>query len=115
MGKRLAAAGTTPRCGRSLRCSNRSGTALRIPGGGGGDVLDRCGEALAATESLVLASGILNIWRHDPVAVAAQTAELSSTSGGRFLLGLGVSHEAMLGEEYVAPLAKMRSYLDEFP
>lgn len=27
--------------------------------------------------------------------------------------GSGVSHEVLIGEEYVAPLAKMRSYLDE--
>ena len=38
---------------------------------------------------------------------------LWAASGDRFLLGLGVSHELLIGEEYVAPLAKMRSYLDE--
>ena len=87
--------------------------ALWIPGGAGGDVLDRCRAALAATTDLVVAPGILNIWRHDAREVAAETAALRAASGDRFLLGLGVSHELLIGEEYVAPLAKMRSYLDE--
>ena len=87
--------------------------ALWIPGGGGGDVLDRCRAALEATTGLIVATGILNIWRHDVREVAAETASLRAASGDRFVLGLGVSHERLIGEEYVAPLAKMRSYLDE--
>lgn len=87
--------------------------AFWIPGGAGGDVLDRCGIVLDATSTLVAATGILNIWRHNAGEVVAQTSSLSDASGGRFLLGLGVSHERLIGEEYVAPLAKMRSYLDE--
>ena len=87
--------------------------ALWIPGGAGGDVLDRCRAALEATTGLVVATGILNIWRHDAGEVAAETASLRAASGDRFVLGLGVSHERLIGEEYVAPLAKMRSYLDE--
>ena len=50
--------------------------ALWIPGGAGGDVLDRCRAALAATTDLVVATGILNIWRHDAHEVAAETASL---------------------------------------
>jgi probable F420-dependent oxidoreductase len=87
--------------------------ALWIPGGGGGDVLDRCRAALQATTGLVVATGILNVWRHDADEVAAETVALREASGDRFVLGLGVSHERMIGEEYVAPLAKMRSYLDQ--
>ena len=87
--------------------------ALWIPGGAGGDVLDRCRAALEATTGLVVATGILNVWRHDAGEVAAETVALRAASGDRFVLGLGVSHERLIGEEYVAPLAKMRSYLDE--
>ena len=87
--------------------------ALWIPGGAGGDVLDRCRAALDATTDLVVAPGILNIWRHDAREVAAETASLRAAAGDRFVLGLGVSHERLIGAEYVAPLAKMRSYLDE--
>lgn len=87
--------------------------AFWMPGGAGGDVLDRSEVALRATTSLVVATGIVNIWRHDAAEVAATTAALNEASGGRFLLGLGVSHERLIREEYVAPLTKMKSYLDE--
>jgi probable F420-dependent oxidoreductase len=87
--------------------------ALWMPGGAGGDILDRCRTALAATSRLVVATGILNIWRHDPAEVAASSSELRERSGDRFLLGLGVSHSMLIGEEYVSPLAKMSGYLDQ--
>ncbi len=87
--------------------------ALWIPGGAGGDILERCEAALGGTSSLVLATGILNIWRHEAAEVAATTARLNQQHGGRLLLGLGVSHERLIKEEYVAPLAKMATYLDE--
>jgi probable F420-dependent oxidoreductase len=87
--------------------------ALWIPGGAGGDVLDRCGAALAATSRLHVATGILNIWKHDPAEVAETGSRLGQSSGERFVLGLGVSHSMLIGDDYVAPLAKMDSYLDE--
>lgn len=87
--------------------------ALWIPGAAGGDVLERCAVALGATSNLVLATGIVNIWRHDATEVAATANRLNTDSGGRFLLGLGVSHERLIGDEYVSPLLKMRRYLDE--
>jgi probable F420-dependent oxidoreductase len=50
---------------------------------------------------------------HDPEMLAAQRAELSDSSEGRFLLGLGVSHAPLVGEDrYEKPLAKMRAFLD---
>jgi probable F420-dependent oxidoreductase len=87
--------------------------ALWIPGGAGGSVLERCEAALAATSSLVVAPGILNIWRHQAAEVAATTARLRQAYDGRFLLGLGVSHKRLIGDDYATPLAKMVAYLDE--
>ena len=78
--------------------------ALWLPGGAGGDVLERCGLALAGTESLVLATGILNIWRHEPADVVATTQQLRQSSGDRFLLGLGVPAEA------IEPSEKLRYF-----
>ncbi|MDG2112258.1 MAG: LLM class flavin-dependent oxidoreductase [Actinomycetota bacterium] len=70
----------------------------------------RCGElALEATSSLIVASGIVNIWRHDAAEVAQTANELAAGSGGRFLVGLGVSHERLIGDEYVTPLATLQS------
>jgi probable F420-dependent oxidoreductase len=87
--------------------------ALWIPGGAGGDVLERCEAALAATSSLVVAPGILNIWRHEAADVAATTARLEHEYDGRFLLGLGVSHRRLIGDAYMTPIAKMGDYLDQ--
>ena len=88
--------------------------ALWIPGFDGGHVFERCGLALEASSSLTIATGIVNIWRHDVAEVAQITSNLRTGSGGRFLLGLGVSHQRLIGDDYskVSPLAKMKSYLD---
>ena len=46
-------------------------------------------------------------------AQARQT--LAELSGGRFVLGLGVSHPPMAvarGHEWISPVAKMRGYLE---
>ena len=82
--------------------------ALWIPDVGG-DVFGACEELLAATRSIPLLTGILNIWMHDAAEVAARSAAL----GERFTLGLGASHEALIGERYAKPLSAMRAYLDE--
>jgi hypothetical protein len=43
---------------------------------------------LEATGALTVATGILNVWRHDPAEVAREHAALNEEFGGRFLLGL---------------------------
>ena len=89
--------------------------ALWIPGFDGGHIFERCAMALEASSKLTIATGIVNIWRHDPSEVAQTTNKLRANSGGRFLLGLGSSHKYLIGEEYdkISPIAKMRGYLDE--
>src|SRR5205823_6028614 len=71
---------------------------------------------LAHSKKLVIASGIANIYARDPTATKQGQYTLGKLSGGRFLLGLGVSHsllvEDMRGHQYRRPLATMRSYLD---
>lgn len=71
---------------------------------------------LANTRSLVVATGILPIFERVPAVTAAGQRSLDELSGGRFLLGLGVSHppivEGMHGLVYGPPLATMRAYLD---
>ncbi len=70
---------------------------------------------LSATEQLVVATGIANIWARDPVAMAAGQRTLTEAWGGRFLLGLGVSHNRLVeprGHRYERPLTAMRHYLD---
>jgi probable F420-dependent oxidoreductase len=79
----------------------------------GGDVLGAVGELLDATSFIAVATGILNIWMHEPGAVARGSADLHARHPGRFLLGLGASHEAVVKERYARPLSKMRAYLDD--
>ena len=71
---------------------------------------------LAKTERLIVATGIANIYARDAAATAAAQKTLAEQSGGRFLLGLGVSHrpmvEAVRGHVYTNPVATMRAYLE---
>jgi probable F420-dependent oxidoreductase len=82
----------------------------------GGDVLGAVAELLAATRRVPLATGILNIWMHDPAAVAKGHADLVARFGPRFMLGLGAGHaqlvESVLGVPYARPYANMVAYLD---
>src|SRR3954471_17585389 len=84
---------------------------LWIPGGRGGPVFDACGVLLRATREVTVATGILNVWMHDPEEAAAERAQLDDAYEGRFLLGLGISHAPLI-ERYEKPLATRRGYLD---
>ncbi|NKC01586.1 MAG: TIGR03620 family F420-dependent LLM class oxidoreductase [Pseudomonadales bacterium] len=72
---------------------------------------------LANTERLNLATGIINIYHREPGVTAAAQNTLAEQSGGRFLLGMGVSHkplvEGVRGLEYGPPVATMRTYLEK--
>jgi len=72
---------------------------------------------LANTEELIVATGIMPIFEREPAVLAAGQRTLDELSGGRFLLGLGVSHppivEGMHGLVYGPPLTAMREYLDK--
>lgn len=71
---------------------------------------------LGATSNLVVATGIAGIYSRDAMTMAAGQLTLCEAFDGRFLLGLGVSHQPMVddirGHSYDRPLSKMRSYLD---
>jgi len=90
-------------------------TALWIPDVGG-PVLDSVDSLLAATQKTVIATGILNLWMHEPADVAARYATLTETHGERFLLGIGVSHAPLIDSKepglYRKPLAATKAFLD---
>lgn len=82
---------------------------------GSKEIFAHAGILLAATSTLVIATGIANIWARDPVAMANGAKTLSEAYPDRFLLGLGVSHKpsvAVRGGRYRKPLEHMRAYLD---
>lgn len=66
---------------------------------------------LAATERIVVASGIANIWQYEPAEMAAEFHELDAKHPGRVLLGIGVGHPERTAQ-YVKPLTKAREFLD---
>src|ERR671934_2252380 len=68
-------------------------------------------EFLERSSTLTIATGILNVWQHEPGDVAAQHAELVRDFPDRFLLGIGVGHPEAT-PEYRAPLDKMRAFFD---
>jgi len=89
---------------------------LWMPEAVGRDPFAQIGALCAATERLVFATGIANVYARDAMTMNAARKTLADYSGGRFVLGLGVSHEPMVsgmrGHTYGKPVTSMRSYLD---
>ncbi len=79
------------------------------------EVFARGAMYLAATERLVIASGIANIWARDAAAMANGGRTLSEAWPGRFILGIGVSHAPLVrtrGHDYARPYSAMRAYIE---
>lgn len=91
--------------------------ALWLPESRGRNVLAYSAWLLANTEKLIVAPGIANIYARDAMAMANGQRGLAEQSGGRFLLGIGVSHApavtGLRGHAYGRPVATMRDYLSE--
>jgi len=68
-------------------------------------------ELLGATTTLVVATGIVNMWGSDPHEVAASFARISAAHPGRFLLGVGIGHPEAT-KEYANPYETAVAYLD---
>jgi alkanesulfonate monooxygenase SsuD/methylene tetrahydromethanopterin reductase-like flavin-dependent oxidoreductase (luciferase family) len=69
----------------------------------------------AASDRIKLGTGVLPIYSRTPVATAQQAATVDEYSGGRMVLGLGVSHQVTVEHWYQAklehPLQAMREYV----
>ena len=82
----------------------------------GGDVFSAVENLLQSTHSLIIATGILNLWMHTPEETAAEHARMTAAHGPRFLVGIGVSHARLIDHNnpgrYDKPLAKMNEFLD---
>jgi probable F420-dependent oxidoreductase len=79
------------------------------------EALSHAALLLSASERLVVATGIANIWVRDATAAINGANTLNEAWGERFLLGLGVSHAPIVnsrGHSYDKPLTAMRAYLD---
>ena len=96
--------------------------AMWLPEAWGREAFTNAGLMLSATSSMVIATGIANIWARDAVAAHNAAKTLNAAYANRFVLGLGVSHrplvERLRGHEYASPVEAMRDYLsamDEAP
>ena len=79
---------------------------------GGSPRLPTVRPLLEATERIVIATGIVNVWKYDrPEELAAEHAALTAEFPGRLLLGIGIGHPEA-DSVYEKPLAKMRHFLD---
>jgi probable F420-dependent oxidoreductase len=88
--------------------------ALWIPEGPGRDPFAHAAHLLSHTKNLVIATGIANVWARDAVAMASAARTVAEISGGRFILGIGVSHRPIVrgrGHSYDKPYSYMADYL----
>ena len=67
---------------------------------------------LDATESLQIATGIVNIWKSPADQVAESYHRIEHAHPGRFLLGIGVGHPEAI-DRYRKPYEALVEYLDE--
>ena len=89
--------------------------AMWIPEAVGREPFAHSAYLAAHTEQVVFATGIANIWARDPITMSAASKTVAEVSGGRFLLGIGVSHKPLVsnlrGHSYDKPYSYMKEYL----
>lgn len=67
---------------------------------------------LAATDHLVVATGIVNMWASSAAEAATSYRRIAARYPDRFLLGVGIGHPEAVGQ-YRKPYATILEYLDE--
>jgi probable F420-dependent oxidoreductase len=65
---------------------------------------------LAATSTIRVATGIVNIWQADPAVTAESFHRIEAKHPGRFLLGIGAGHPEAT-KEFTKPYAALVDYL----
>ncbi|HKV55167.1 MAG TPA: TIGR03620 family F420-dependent LLM class oxidoreductase [Candidatus Binataceae bacterium] len=97
------------------KCEKLGYGALWIPEAVGREPFAHSGYLAARTEKIVFATGIANIYARDPITMSAASKTVAEVSGGRFLLGIGVSHKPLVanlrGHSYDKPYSYMKEYL----
>jgi probable F420-dependent oxidoreductase len=90
--------------------------AIWVPDAVGRDPLVHAALLLDATSRISVGTGIAQIYGRDAMTMNGGWKTLSEAFPGRFVLGLGVSHQPMIeglrGQTYGPPLTAMRVYLD---
>ncbi|WP_369830730.1 TIGR03564 family F420-dependent LLM class oxidoreductase [Mycobacterium sp. 1245805.9] len=80
------------------------------------DVLTVLAVAFREVDTIEIATGVLPIQNQQPMLMAQRALTLSLISGGRFILGLGMTHrivtEGMWGIPWDKPVRRLGEYLD---
>jgi F420-dependent oxidoreductase-like protein len=82
----------------------------------GQDCLTPLAYLAALTDRIRLGTGIMQVSARAPSMAAMSAMTMSTLSGGRFVLGLGVSGpqvvEGLIGQPFARPLERLREYLE---
>jgi probable F420-dependent oxidoreductase len=101
--------------GYARRVEELGYSALWVPDVVGREPFTLAALLAAATDRIAIGTSIVSIWGRGPQAARMASMTLHEATGGRFILGLGVSHAHMAarlhGQEYDRPLQRMRDYL----
>jgi len=88
---------------------------LWVPETVGREPFTLLGLLAGATSSLSLGTSIASIWGRDAQSTRMAAETLQEATGGRFVLGLGVSHphlaQKLRGHAWERPLEQLRAYL----
>jgi probable F420-dependent oxidoreductase len=90
-------------------------STLWIPETAGRDPFAHAAWLGSQTSTLQIATGIANIFHRHPGAMVQAANTVAEQTGGRFVLGMGVSHSSSVertrGLDWSKPLSTMREYL----
>ena len=88
---------------------------LWVPETVGREPFTLLGLLAAETNEILLGTSIVGIWGHDAQTTRMAAMTLQEATGGRLVLGIGVSHqhlaEKLRGHTFERPLSRMREYL----
>ncbi|MBX9608769.1 MAG: LLM class flavin-dependent oxidoreductase [Gammaproteobacteria bacterium] len=98
----------------ALRLEALGYDGLWVPEVSGREPVALAAHLLARTTRLNVGIGVANVYVRDYVAAAQARQTLAELSGGRFWLGLGVSHPVLVeprGHRFLPPARALRDYL----
>jgi probable F420-dependent oxidoreductase len=80
-------------------------------------IFDQVEKVLAGSQTIKVATGIVNMWVETPAKVTDAWHRLEAAFPGRLYVGLGISHapavDALTSHTYAKPLARTQAFLDE--
>jgi F420-dependent oxidoreductase-like protein len=108
---------TLPRISEAIRAADESGyDSVWVGEAYGSDAVSALGYLAASTSALRIGSAVMQLHARTPAMTAMTAMSLDHLSGGRFVLGLGLSGpqvvEGWHGVRYGPPLATAEEYVD---